>query len=214
LVTGKTVWLFQGEMVSQPSAAFSKLGRAVDWIKRHSLSGLLTEYPLNEGVYDWAVRRGFYRPKDIPDPAFVGKFSSASQRHFHFDLGQSVELESIASDLSAKGNINRYEQPRIGADQTKLLWVFLGEQGRHASAVFDDRTAAEHWSRRHQLTGLLKPMPLDVPVYDWAHPAAAQDQMSPHSSDVIANYWVETDRDVSFLKGHPRPAKPADLRVS
>jgi hypothetical protein len=31
------------------------------WIGDHGLTGMLTEYPLDMGVYDWAVAKGFFR---------------------------------------------------------------------------------------------------------------------------------------------------------
>ena len=53
------------------------------------MSGVLTKYPLNTGVYDWAVKLGYFTPKKAEHsaPDFVGKFSSASLEHFHYEDG-------------------------------------------------------------------------------------------------------------------------------
>ncbi len=210
-MAGETVWLFQGNRVSQPSAACSELGRAVHIIAQRSLSGLLTEYPLNEGVYDWAVRRGFYRPKGEPDPIFIGKFTSASQKHYHFEHGRSPELPpSLTQEATNHSDLH----DSTGQPADNLVWVFLGEQARQASAVFDDEPLAYQWCAKHRLTGLLRPLPLNIPVYDWARTHGIQDPWPLQGPEVIANYWIATDRDVSFLDGLARPAKPARLQVS
>src|SRR4030088_980918 len=143
IMAAKTVWLFQGNKVSQPSAAFSQLRPALAWIGRHSLSGMLTAYPLNEGAYDWAVRHGYYRPKSEPDPAFIGKFTSASQKHYHFEHGVSEEQEALTDETAESAGRSGHSWPPV--DQTALLWVFLGEQSRHPAAVFDDESGAGRW---------------------------------------------------------------------
>jgi hypothetical protein len=56
-------------------------------------------------------------------------------------------------------------------------------------------------------------MPTDIPVFDWVR-AHNPDAPGLSGAEVIANFWVETDRDVSFLNGYARPAKPANLQVS
>ena len=50
-----SVWVFVGEGASLPSGVFASSEAAALWIARHGLTGLLTEYPLGEGAYDWAV---------------------------------------------------------------------------------------------------------------------------------------------------------------
>ncbi|NID12894.1 DUF7710 domain-containing protein [Fibrivirga algicola] len=63
---------------------------AAQWIAEHTRTGVLTEYPLNVGVYDWAVKLDYFVPKkDEPEtPEYIGKFSSASQDHYHYTDGQ------------------------------------------------------------------------------------------------------------------------------
>ena len=86
-----TVWVFNGSGGSFPSGVFSGREKAEDWIRLHKLSGTLTEYPLDMGVYDWAIENGFFTPrKDHQLKAdFIGTFSSASQKHDHYVNGEN-----------------------------------------------------------------------------------------------------------------------------
>lgn len=83
------VWVFRGPRLSPgfPGAVFSELARAEAWIARVSASGTLLRYPVDVGVYEWAVATGRYAPRDGADelPEFVESFSSArqEQRHYH-----------------------------------------------------------------------------------------------------------------------------------
>ena len=60
------------------------------WILKHRLSGVLTEYLLNVGVYDWAIENELFRPQNNKENSaeFIGGFSSASQKHFHYEDGE------------------------------------------------------------------------------------------------------------------------------
>ena len=86
------VWVFTGGR-QFPGGIFTTIERAESWIKQHSLSGVLTAYPVDEGCFDWAVRVGAtnlsaeqFATKGR-DPAFIGGFSTASQEHFHYENG-------------------------------------------------------------------------------------------------------------------------------
>jgi hypothetical protein len=70
---------------------FTSIERASEWIARHGLTGLLTGYPLDEGAYDWAVRKGLFKVKreDQQTPAFMANFASGEYHH-HFENGQRV----------------------------------------------------------------------------------------------------------------------------
>jgi hypothetical protein len=87
------VWVFCGEHSRLPSAVFSSLTAAKEWITSRGVSGVITGYPLDESAYDWAVRRGFFAPKrdEQRAPAFIQRFSSASQPHWHFIDGVCTE---------------------------------------------------------------------------------------------------------------------------
>jgi hypothetical protein len=62
---------------------------AETWIKKHSLTGTLTRYPLDVSAYDWAIRQGWFVPSkpEHNTADFVGQFTSASQEHFHYEDG-------------------------------------------------------------------------------------------------------------------------------
>ncbi|HEY9261239.1 DUF7710 domain-containing protein [Chitinophaga sp.] len=85
-----TIWVFNGVNSRFASGVFDQLDQATDWISENKLSGTLTEYPINTGVYDWAIENEFFAPKkqEHTSPEFIGKFSSASQAHFHFENGK------------------------------------------------------------------------------------------------------------------------------
>jgi hypothetical protein len=85
-----TVWIFNGEKGRFPSGVFAERESAEKWIKNYNLSGVLTLYPIDEGIYDWAIRNEFFKPSKVKEqtPDFIGTFSSASQEHFHYVDGQ------------------------------------------------------------------------------------------------------------------------------
>jgi hypothetical protein len=83
------VWVFNGASGQFPSAVFSSKERADEWIRAHHLTGVLTAYPVDISVYDWAIQRGHFRPKKEihSSPEFIQKFSSATQDHSHYREG-------------------------------------------------------------------------------------------------------------------------------
>lgn len=86
----QAVWVFNGEGARFPGAIFLERELAEKWIKLHKLTGILTLYPLNEGVYDWSVSNGQFAPKNEEQKAsaFIQRFTSASQEHYHYEDGQ------------------------------------------------------------------------------------------------------------------------------
>lgn len=84
-----TIWVFCGEGGRFPSGLFTKLDIAKSWIRKNKLTGVLTKYPLDQGVLDWAVSNGYFKPKKTHEfgSAFIQQFSSASQEHYHFENG-------------------------------------------------------------------------------------------------------------------------------
>lgn len=83
------VWIFCGAGSRFPAGVFTDKDAALDWILRHQLTGVLSAYPLNAGVYDWAVLQGHFTPASEHEhtPGFVQKFTSASQEHYHVENG-------------------------------------------------------------------------------------------------------------------------------
>jgi hypothetical protein len=86
------VWVFNAEKARLPGAVFSSRERAEEWIARHRLSGVLTAYPLDIGVYEWAIDKGVFAPKraEHSSAAFIGGFTSAHMEHAHYEDGCRV----------------------------------------------------------------------------------------------------------------------------
>ena len=82
------IYVFNGGS-SFPSGVFSNFNTAKEHIAKHSLTGVLTNYPIDVFVYDWAIDQGFFTPKrdNQKEAHFIGNFSSASQEHWHFKNG-------------------------------------------------------------------------------------------------------------------------------
>ena len=88
-MTLNVIWIFTGGGLF-PSGVFSSRDLAEAWIGKHRLTGVLTKYPVDIGAYDWAIESGFFTP-DRPDQSqskFIGRFSSASQEHYHYEEGK------------------------------------------------------------------------------------------------------------------------------
>jgi hypothetical protein len=83
----KQVWVFNGARNHFPSAIFTERRLAEAWIQKNQLEGTLTAYPLNISIYDWAIEKGYFTPKneEQASPNFIAKFSSASQEHYHYE---------------------------------------------------------------------------------------------------------------------------------
>lgn len=94
------VWVFCGAKALFPSGIFLEFEAAERWIESHSLTGTLTAYPVNTGVYEWAIAKGYFRPArpHQTTPAFIQRFSSASMEHHHYengrDIGENTSSES------------------------------------------------------------------------------------------------------------------------
>jgi hypothetical protein len=88
------VYVFNNPNKSKfPSAVFSTKENAEQWIKKNLLSGVLTKYPMDIGIYEWAIQNEFFIKKDNQDisPDFIAGFSSASQEHYHYEDGISLD---------------------------------------------------------------------------------------------------------------------------
>jgi hypothetical protein len=84
------IWVFHGSGARFCSAVFSSKFLAEEWIRSNALSGMLTLYPINKSVYDWAIENGTFSPKKEHQttPDFIQQFSSASQEHYHYENGE------------------------------------------------------------------------------------------------------------------------------
>lgn len=85
------VFLFNGlEPPRSCGGVFLTRAKAEEWIEKHSLSGTLTQYPVDAGVYDWAIENKWFIPKDSKHmtPDFIGSFTSVRQEHYHYEEGK------------------------------------------------------------------------------------------------------------------------------
>ena len=87
----EAVWVFNGAGGNFPSAVFTTRERAEEWIVKHRLTGCITKYPLDIGIYEWAIEAGTFKAKrpDQSEPQFIGRFSSAYLEHYHYEDGMA-----------------------------------------------------------------------------------------------------------------------------
>lgn len=89
-----SVWVFNGVGGNVPGGVFTTLQAAESWIGKYSLTGVLTNMPLNKGVFDWAIENNLHNlsaerlEEKRNDPELIGSFSSASQQHYHYENGE------------------------------------------------------------------------------------------------------------------------------
>ena len=83
------VLVFNGVRPSFPFAVFSSRENAETWIRNRSLTGTLTLYPIDLGMYEYAIGKGLFRPqKDAhTESLFIGRFSGGGIDHFHYEDG-------------------------------------------------------------------------------------------------------------------------------
>jgi hypothetical protein len=83
------VWVFNSGGGRFAGGIFTSREAAEAWIAANRLTGVLTLYPTDTGVYDWAIRQGLFTPtKDHEStPEFIGSFTTASQDHYHYEDG-------------------------------------------------------------------------------------------------------------------------------
>jgi hypothetical protein len=96
------VWVFNGSNSNFPGGVFSKREIAEEWIAKHKLSGVLTKYPVDEGIYDWSLANGTFKIKkeEQTNAEFIQRFSSAAQEHDHYEDGKCASC----GDVDEKGS--------------------------------------------------------------------------------------------------------------
>ena len=80
------VWVFEGNDLPErhshhPSAVFSSLRTALEWLGRHRLSGLLTSYVVDEPAFERSLRRGTV-PERQRDGA-LRQVWAGGEEHYH-----------------------------------------------------------------------------------------------------------------------------------
>ena len=85
----RSIWVFNGVQSPFPSGVFTTRELAESWIRHHNLTGTLTEYPLDVGMYEYTISNGLFSPKkDEHETAlFIGKFTGGGIDHFHYEDG-------------------------------------------------------------------------------------------------------------------------------
>lgn len=86
----KIIYVFTGQGSNFPAGIFTDITLAIQWIEKYSLSGILSSYPTNIGLYDWAIESNYFEPqKDYQkESKFIERFTSASLEHLHFENGK------------------------------------------------------------------------------------------------------------------------------
>ena len=86
---GDGVWVFNGDGGRFAGGVFASREAAETWINANELDGVLTLYPIDIGVYEWAVAAGAFTPKteEHSSPKFIGSFTTASMEHHHYEQG-------------------------------------------------------------------------------------------------------------------------------
>ncbi len=86
----KEVWIFNGSENIFPSAVFATRTTAEQWIRQYNLSGTLTHYPVDISVYDWVIKKDYFKPEKEyqSSPRFIQSFSSAYMEHYHYEHGE------------------------------------------------------------------------------------------------------------------------------
>lgn len=57
------MYVFIGEGSNFPAGIFTTLDNAKEWIEKYSLSGILNKFPIDMGIYDWAVKEDLFSIK-------------------------------------------------------------------------------------------------------------------------------------------------------
>ena len=85
-----TIWIFVGNDSTFPSGVFSSRGNAESWITENKLSGTLTLYPIDCGVYQWAIESNVFEASEPHQKTndFISNFSSANFEHYHCSNGK------------------------------------------------------------------------------------------------------------------------------
>lgn len=88
------VWIFHEASSKYSGGVFTSISDAEAFVVKYKLSGMLTKYPLNQSVFDWAIENDMHnisahkiKEKSI-NPRFVGGFTTASQEHYHYENGE------------------------------------------------------------------------------------------------------------------------------
>ena len=85
------IWVFSSNG-QFPCGVFETREQAEIWILKNKVTGCLTRYPVGDGIYEFAIRMGYFIPKKEYQftPKFISKFSCASLEHYHYEFDEST----------------------------------------------------------------------------------------------------------------------------
>ena len=97
-----TVFVFNADQACFVSAIFSSFELALDWIRNNYVTGVLTEYPLDQSCYDWALQKKYFQIKSPIDysPIFIGRFVSVHQKFWRFLNGEQIQVRHLWLEMS------------------------------------------------------------------------------------------------------------------
>ena len=84
-----SVWLFHATGATFASGVFTIKEEGLDWVRKHGVTGTLSEYAVGDGCYDLAVREGRFAPTKPHhgSASHVGGFSPGLD-HVHVTAGE------------------------------------------------------------------------------------------------------------------------------
>jgi hypothetical protein len=87
------MYVFTGNKSIFPVGIFNEFELASQNIEKYKLSGILTKYPININLYEWALDNNFLEIKNESqkNPKFIEQFSCASTEHYHFEEGYLID---------------------------------------------------------------------------------------------------------------------------
>lgn len=86
------VWIFLGAGGWMPSGVFSDYYSAVDWIIKYSLSGYLGKFPVDIGVFDWAIQKEIHVPSEDDRIEIFGMETVPYERYYQGEKGRNSTL--------------------------------------------------------------------------------------------------------------------------
>jgi hypothetical protein len=98
-------WVFVADGATLPSGIFTNRNAAINIIQKYKLSGLLTKYPIDMLVYEWCINNYYFAPKSNHQTSskFIGRFTSASLEHYHFEDGIELGFDAGAEEETGGG---------------------------------------------------------------------------------------------------------------
>ena len=85
------IWIIKGNGETKfPSDEKKKKSAAIKWIAENELTGVLTKYPIDIPLFEWAIENKYFTPKNElqKNAKAIENFNSAYLEHYHFEKGK------------------------------------------------------------------------------------------------------------------------------